>query len=368
MSNLAFNFDATYGITNGSAWLQQRRGLIDSLHRGNIITFDRYKKLISQDWDELEFPLAEAKEDFARYPEAGEMILNNVGWQWSGDSQAANSLIPMLAPFAPDSDTWLWVVKQGQNENLHALSYSEIVRLAVPGGKAAIERIHNDYETMTRVRFIAEVFDHVIRTGAKITLGMVDLASDEASDALMLALGAIFIFERVQFMASFANTAAIQYGQMFTPVCQTVRKIAFDEWNTHIPQCRYMLEQEMKVPQRAASMDRIRPMLRNLLEEVVSNEVAWNNRQFSISHKVTRGMAAKMSEDFIYYAATDSNDLMQLGANVPYVGANPLPFMTKWLDPNSEQQASMEAKGTNYLLNMFRQSGGNTTFSTDDIG
>lgn len=359
--NLAFNQNAKYGFNNGSFFLQGARGLIDSVHRQDETTFNRYKLLKKQDWDENEYPLIDARRDYLRYPKEGQMMNNNIGWQWSGDSAAANSLIPMMAPFMPSSDTWLWFVKQGENENLHALSYSECVKIAVPDGLNEIQRIHGDLETMRRVSFITEVFDHVIRTGAKITLGMVDYDSDEASDALMLALGAIFCLERGQFMPSFGNTAALYYQHKFTPIAETVRKIAQDEWNTHIPQIRFLIQHELKFKQRQDSLRRVQPLLTKLTEEVIFNEVAWNKRQFEIGGEQL-GFTEQMGADYAYYAGTDIANELGLDINFKVVVKNPLPFMDSFFDLNRERKASMEMKGGNYQTVNAQRDDGTTKF------
>lgn len=351
--NLSFNENADYsGNNNGSWFLTGGRGLIDSINRPDPTTFNRYKLLKSQDWDENEFPLIESKKDFLNpdLAEETEMMINNIGWQWGGDSTAANSMIPMLAPFNPTSDAWLWIVEQGRNECLHALSYAEIVKIAVPDGVRVIRRIHDDFDTMRRMRFITEVFDKVIRIGSKITLGQIALDSEEASDALMLALCAIYIFERGQFMPSFANTAALYYGQKFMAVTQTVRKIAIDEFGTHIPQIKFFIEQELRLAARRESLKRVTPILEKLAEEVTYNEVQWNKRQFSIGGSKLLGMSESMAEDFIYYGMTDIRTTVGIHPNIKIVTHNPLPFMDKWLDLNTEQKASMEVKGSNYLV------------------
>ncbi len=347
MTNVAFNKDAVYAFNAGSMFLQGTRGLIDSVHRSDETTFRNYKLLKKQDWDENEYPLLAAREDFLNYPKEGEMMKNNIGWQWGGDSAAANSIVPMFAPLMPSSDAWLWLSKQGENENLHALSYSECVRISVPDGMAEITRIHRDADTMRRVGFITEVMHKVITTGAKITLGMIDHRSEEASDALMLGLGGVYILERCQFMPSFANTAALYYGHRFTPIGDTVRKIAIDEWGTHIPQVRFFLEHELQFAERQASLRRIKPLLTKVLEEVTHNEVLWNARQFAIGGDKLC-FTESMGADYSYYAGTEVAEHIGLDPNFKQVLKNPLPFMDNFLDLNRERKASMEQKGGNY--------------------
>lgn len=345
--NLAFNKDAVYTFNQGSMFLGAPRGLIDSVHRADETTFNRYKLLKKQDWDENEYPMEEARLDFIRHPKEGLMMKNNIGWQWSGDSAAANSIIPIVAPFAPISDAWLWFVKQGENENLHALTYSEAVRISVPDGMNEIQRIHNDLDTMRRAEYVTKVLDHVIRIGARITLGDIKRDSEEASDALMLLLSAFFILERCQFMPSFLNTAVLFFQHKFKPVAQAIRKIAIDEWGTHIPQIRFMIQHELKFPERQASMQRIRPIVTKLLEEVVLNEVAWNQHQFRIGGELL-GMTEQMGDDYAYYAGADVANELGLFPEFKKVTKNPAPIMDNFLDPNREKQASMEGKGTNY--------------------
>lgn len=354
--NLAFNQDAEYSFQKGSMFLQGQRGLIDSVHRVHQEVFDTFKLLKRQDWDENEFPLIDARNDFLRYPKHGEMMKNNIGWQWSGDSAAANSLVPMVAPFQPCSDAWLWYVRQADNENLHALSYSECVKISVPDGMREITRIHKDNHTMMRVTHITDVFDKVMKIGAHMQLGNIDYRSEEASDALMLMLCAIFCLERQQFMPSFANTAALFFQSMFVPIGQTVQKIAVDEWGTHIPQIRRIVQHELTIPERRASLKRIEVQVRNLIEEVAHNEVAWNARQFQIGGEQV-GMTEQMGADYEYYAATDVANELGIKTNVPVITRNPLPMMDNFLDLNREQKAAMESKGSNYqTVNVKRDS------------
>lgn len=347
IENLAFNQEAKYGFNNGSCFLNGGRGLIDSVHRSDPTTFNRYKLVKSQDWDENEYPMEEARQDFLRHPNEGRMMKNNIGWQWSGDSAAANSIIVAVAPFQPISDAWLWFVKQGENENLHALSYSEAVKISVPDGLMEIQRIQKDADTMRRVEYVTKVLDHVMRTGCKIMLGEIRPDSEEASDALMLFLGTVFILERCQFMPSFLNTAMLFYQNMFKPVAQTIRKIAIDEWGTHIPQMRWFLQHELQFANRRASMDRVRPILTKLLEEVINNEVSWNSMQFAIGGEQL-GMTEQMGADYAYYAGTDAALEMGLKPDLKQVVKNPAPIMDNFLDLNREKQASMEGKGANY--------------------
>lgn len=361
MSNLSFNQDAVYQFHDGSMFLQGPRGLIDSVHRRDQTTFDRFKLLKRQDWDELEFNLLSSREDFMRYPAEGEMMKRNIGWQWSGDSTAANSLIPMMAPFQPNSDAWLWICRQGDNENLHALSYSECVKISVPDGIQEIKRIHEDYETMKRISYVTEVFDHVIRIGARMTLGDISYTSDEASDALMLALGAILIMERCQFMPSFGNTAALAASQKFMSIGDTVRKIAVDEWGTHIPQVKYFIHHELQTPQRRESLRRVKHTLTHLLEEIIRNEVIWNEHQFQLGGEQL-GFTQAMGEDYAYYAATDVATHMGLKPNIRQVTKNPLPLMDSFLDLNRERKASMEAKGGNYQTVFATREAGQMSF------
>ena len=347
LENLAFNTNAVYTFQNGSMFLGGQRGLIDSIHRSDATTFNRYKLLKAQDWDENEYPMEEARAEFLRYPKEGEMMKNNIGWQWAGDSSAANSLIPLIAPFQPNSDAWLWFVKQGENENLHALSYAESVRISVPDGMREIQRIHNDNDTLRRVEYVTKVLTHVMRVGCRMQLGEIAHDSDEASDALMLGLSAVFILERCQFMPSFLNTAILFYQPKFMPIAQTIRKIAIDEWGTHIPQIRYILEYELQFANRRASMQRIRPIVEKLLDEVIFNEVSWNTRQFAIGAELL-GATEQMGADYAYYAGTDVASQLGLTPSFKTVTKNPAPIMDKFLNLNREKRASMEGKGANY--------------------
>ncbi len=194
---------------SGSLFLENNRGLVDSINRPHQQIFDYFKKLKSLDWDEHEFELEKCALEFKTKPaHLCFKMIQTLAWQWEADSVAANAIVPMAAPFVSDSDLWLAYMRIGDNEGLHALSYSEIVKYGLGESANVLREVVENTESAKRLETVTKVLRHVQIVGAKLTIGLIKETDQEARDAVMLFVAAMLVLERVQFMVSFAATFA----------------------------------------------------------------------------------------------------------------------------------------------------------------
>ena len=336
---------------NGSVFLEGERGLVDSINRPHQEIFDLYKKLKKLDWDEHEFELEKCVNEFKTKPEhLSFKMIQTLAFQWEADSSASNTIVPMAAPFVSDSDLWLAYQRIGENEGLHGLAYSEIVKYGMDDAtKAMMEVVQNRYAA-NRLRVVAEAFADVQKIGNNIKSGVISRNSDEARQGAMLFSTALMVLERIQFMISFATTFAIGEIDSFMPIVDTVQKIFTDEYTVHIPVGKYVIRNQIAIPSYKKATDDIWPIAEKMISEVLKSELDWNYNHLFADGQQLAGVTPKMFEDWALYAVNDVYELF--GRSNPHrvVSKNPLPYMNDWSDINKNQGSPQEVRRGNYFL------------------
>ncbi len=353
-----FDVNRTLEPKSKSLFLENKPGLLDSIHRPHPELFRLYKLLKSMDWDELEFKLHLCQAEFLTLPKnITTPMINTLAWQWEGDSVAAHSIVPVIAPFVSDDDLWLAYGRIGDNEGLHALSYSEIVKYGLSGDPAVrMREVLENIDSLKRLSTVANAMAMVDEIGTKIKRNEISRDSDEAIDAAMLFEVTMLGLERIQFMQSFGVTFAIGELGALMPIVETVQKIAMDEYTVHVPVSKYVIQNERTVPRSIKSLERIRPTAEKILGEILKSELEWNQTMFAGENTEIAGVTPKMFEDWIYFSNTDVYNT--LGWDNPYrvVSKNPLPYMDDWLNINKNQGSPQEKRGGNYLLGGIEKS------------
>lgn len=366
IDRMIFDIKREYAPTQ-SIFLQNFPGLLDSINRPHPKLFSWYKQLKAGDWDENEFNLISCQEEFLTVkPSIVNRMTTTLAWQWEGDSAAAHSIAPVIAPFVSCDEAWLCYQRISDNEGLHALSYSEIVKLGLgPDAKKNMADVLSNLDSLKRLRTVANALGHVKKVGARLTLGLITPEDDEAIDAALLFAGTMLCLERIQFMQSFATTFAIGELNMFIPIVSTVGKIATDEYSIHVPVGKYIIQNERTVARSIKSLERIRPMMENIIQEVTASEIEWNRLQHQSGEDLP-GMTEGMFEDFILYGTNDVYNTFGWTNPNRIVARNPLPFMDDWIDLNRNQKAPQEEKGGNYMLSSVIDGGG-AVLNVDDL-
>ena len=369
LDSSVFNLNRDYTPSNRSVFLQSEFGLLDSINRSHPELFDLYKRQKRLDWDENEFNLEACQKEFQQRPKhICEKMLLTLSWQWEGDSVAAHSVAPVVAPFLSDDDAWLAYQRISDNEALHALSYSEIVKLGLGGdSRQRMKEILDNQAPIARLQVVANSMAKVKKIGARLILGEISRDSDEAIDAALLFTSTMLGLERLQFVKSFAVTCGIGELGAFMPIVDTVAKILTDEWTVHIPVGKYVITNERQVPRSIKSFERIRPTVEKLIADIVKSELTWNYQFLHADGKELPGLTPKMLEDWLYFGVTDLYQLFGWPNPHREVYNNPLPFMEDWLDINKNQNSPQEKKSGNYLLGGIVNSSQNTDFDVDDL-
>jgi ribonucleoside-diphosphate reductase beta chain len=333
-----------------SLFLGEAPALYDSINVTYPTLFKLYKEQKASDWSEDEIDLEQSRIDMLTCPpEVREIMVENLALQWEADSIAARSIAPLFAPFVTNSEYWAALLKVSEIEVLHALTYSEIVRVCMANPNEIFERIMKNDAIIGRMEVVSKAFDDLSHAGAKYKLGLID--DNRAYEIVMRAVVALYCLERLQFMVSFAATFGVVEAGYFQGIGKLVQKIMQDERYIHAEVGKYAIKAELATERGKEWFSKNEMAVRTILEEVRHSEYQWNDHLHSNGRKVA-GFSHIQCVDWIDYNAQDVYEVF--GFEPPRkIAKNPLKYMENWLDLNKTQNANQEGDQANYRLNII---------------
>jgi len=349
-----FNVSRTYA-SGGSFFLQEKRGLVDTINGQHEGLEKLYKLLKKQDWDEHEFDFITCKPEFAT-AEEGEYraMISTIAWQWEADSVAAHHIVPLMAPFVSNESLWALYMEINRNEIVHGRTYSEIVKLSFDNPASVMDEILADTDALRRMRAVANAFGKLLVVGQKLVRGEIDRNSDEARDAIMLGVGTLYILESIQFMASFAVTFAYGNAGKYTQIAKAVQKICADECGIHVRAGEEILKNELATPEGQASWARIRQDLSLVFAEVSENEHNWiDNKLHADPAFQIPGTTREGFHDWVRFCELRTNELLKLDVYLDETPIELMDYIPIWVDLNTNQGSPQEAREGNYHLGGF---------------
>ncbi len=335
-------------------FLGEPSGLLDTVNDPHPKLWDFWRSLRSLDWDTNEFDFSPCLLEFKQGdPMVAQAMIQNLGWQWEGDTMAANSIMAVGNHFVTNSALkviWDQIVA---NENLHSTTYSEIVRYSFDSPNEVLNDVLGVKDAMARMEPIGRVMGESYRTGLKVSLGIIDRNSDEAYSAAFLFTVALFLLERVHFMGSFAVTGGIAQTGAYMPICKAVQRIAQDEAEVHVNVGKYIIQYEMSTPRGRACWKSHRQVIDDMCAEVMTSEMRWRNFQRD-SGSIIPGVGWDEIGQYIRYNVADAMDLLERPVDFKAPLEMPLPYMTKWLDVAATQASPQEQDNGQYRVNVVR--------------
>ena len=353
MNASIFNFDKTdYGTS--PLLLGQPAGLADSLNKPYPKIFELYKKLKSLDWDELEFDFTTCKKEFKTCePHIYDKMIKTIAWQWEADSEVSRSVSAIGANFTSDTHLWgLWQ-RIGDNEQTHALTYSEIVKNSFDDPNVVLQEVLNAQEARIRLKPLTDNLAHAYTISHKLALGLVSRFSEEAYEAAILFVVSLYILERIQFMASFAVTFSIAKTGLFMPIGKAIQKICQDEYEIHARADLEILRIELGTPRGQAMIEKLRPRIQHMADLTLAAEKEWCDYAFSDDQELP-GLDADKLFNFTLYCADEVYTVLGLDkSGYVFPEKNPLPFLKEWFNIGDVQSSPMEEKLGNYMRGMI---------------
>lgn len=330
-------------------------GLLDSINRRHPDSFAHYKNLIDLQWAEDEFPHQKSMVELeAASQEDRDIVIDTLAWQWETDSVIARILGVVINSFVTDSDILLGYGRIIDNENLHALSYSEIARTAFADPHEMLNRVLANEEAHSRLIEPALIFEEARVAALKYGLGM--LTATEVLPTALLFFATLPTLERAQFMPSFAVTFAFGEQGRFRSIANTVQKICQDEFEVHVPFNKGVFLKIISTPEGRNAFDKIYPRIIKLLNAVNASEAQWVDHLF----RGRRGIVGLTRDGLLAYNNHSASDMalffgIEDRVNFPIVRDNPLPYMDEWVNISLTQKSPQEEDPNQYKLNIVER-------------
>ena len=325
----------------------QKPGVFDSINRKYPRLFELFEMLKKIDWRHDEIDLTQTRMDLISTPnKIREIMLFNLAYQWELDSVASRSIAPLFAPFISNSEFWQMISKQSENENLHSLTYSEIIRNCISDPTEIFNIVMHNKEVINRGKRVSKVFAELQEIGAKYILNQI--SKEEAMPYVLKGVCALYALERIEFMSSFACTFALGEQQLFVGAARLVQKIAEDE-QIHTVMGKETIKILKSDPLWEAMFLVYEDEIKSIVKDILDAEYQWNKYIFSEDRSIV-GLTTSLLNSWTEYNAQQVYDTLQLDLPFTRINENPLPWMDEWLDINLTQNANQESENANYTL------------------
>lgn len=338
-------------------FLGQPMGLFDSVNKNYPKIFQRYKKLKSLDWDENEFPFASCNQEFKTASRNDyDMMIRTLAWQWEADTVAARHIAPVVAPFVTSTELWTAWLRVSDNEALHALTYSEIVRNSFDNPQEVFEEILKVQESFQRLSTVAKVMEETYVMSHKLALGMVDRDAQSTYEQIFKFVVALWCLERIQFMSSFAVTFSFADDGMYLPIGKAVQKICQDEFEIHQRLDKDILDYEITTTRGYLAYTNQRHVIQSMIDEVVSSELTWLETYLYANGRTRPNLSLADAKAWTLFNAKPVYEYFYLDCPA-HLGQlpekNPIEWINEWIDIGRIQGAAQEEKLGGYFLGGF---------------
>ncbi|WDS62023.1 ribonucleotide-diphosphate reductase subunit beta [Pseudomonas phage D6] len=360
-------------------------GLLDSIHTHYPDLWELFLFLRQQDWSWFEFPFEQCMAEFANAEKdeatkvVKDMMIKTLAWQWEADSVASRSIVGILANVVTDSRVWAGYVRINDNENVHALTYSEVVRNSFENPDVIKDEMMAVEEAQARMKAVADVMHRAHRASHMYALGMVENNQELYNDIYMYFI-ALYFLERIQFMASFAVTFTIGKAGCYQPIADAVRKICMDEYNIHAKYGEAVIRHLHRTERGKLAYEQCRQRIIDLAIEITRTECGWI-RHLHEGGKELLGSSERRLMNWSLFSADypfsflDVKDAVveqygeafekDFGFPLVFPEKNPLPFMEEYIDLYANQASPQEQDNPAYEVNQTTRIGEQEVYELD---
>jgi ribonucleoside-diphosphate reductase beta chain len=326
--------------------------LFDSINKRYPKIWELYKTLKKNDWDENDFNFSSCNTEFKTCsPVVYDMMIRTLAWQWQADSIASRSLMPIVAPFVSSSELWAIWGRVADNEVVHSLTYSEIVRSSFDYPDKILAQIIEMNAKTKRSNCVSRVMEKTYQKSHELSMGLIEKDQAVYNDIFMF-VAALYCLEAIQFQSSFFVTFAIGDSGLFLPIAKAVQKIANDEYTIHSVLDKTILDYELRTPTGLMAFNQCRTLIEELVNEVVQLELDNVDTLFSEGRELS-GVNAELLKQWVLFCAKPVYEFFAIDAPHELPAKNPAHFMEAWLQIDKIAPSPQEERGGAYLVGGF---------------
>lgn len=330
----------------------QARGVFNTLTTAHPRIERLFKKQKSQDWDEQEtLENNDAKILFQTMnSDLVEPMIRTLGFQWETDTVAGRT-IAIFASFAATYDQLFEIyMRIADNENLHARTYSEIIKMSFDDPEKVLTKILSARQSLQRLSKAGEVFSKTINLLCEVRLG-IKQKDENYYKQLYLFIVTLYCVERIQFLSSFAITFCYGDNGLFMEIANSVKLICRDEYEIHCRLGKYLLKSFAEDADSLEGKMLASSEVKNIIDEVYNAEI--NSLEYQLETVKDNGLFGFSIEDFKSWVNYCSAEVYKdLGVEPPFKisDTHKLKYMDDWVVNDNFQQAPQEEDVTNYIF------------------
>lgn len=330
---------------------EQGVGVLDSINKRFPDIWKNYKTMKKLDWDENEFDFGRCIQDFKTCDKSTyDMMIKTLAFQWEADS-VASRVSPIAGSIVTSSELWCAWQRISDNEVVHGLTYSEIVRNSFENPRDILNEIMKVEQTFSRLNIVHKTLDEISKAAHLYAAGEKENDQEMYNHCFMFAV-TMLVLERIQFMSSFAITFAICNTGLFEQIGKAVQKIAQDELEVHCELDKHVINNEMKTERGKKAYEQLLPKIKAMIEEVRDSEHVWVDYLFSEGRSLV-GVNAEMVKRWADYNCGFVTRFLGIEVDFKTPKENPLKFMNNWLDISSQQNSNQETPNNQYKVNVI---------------
>lgn len=348
--SLVHNGDRNYN--DRYIFLGEPLGLSDTVHCHHMELKQLYRTAISQVWSDDEFDFTPCLKEFAKKDDNAGIMIDTISFQFLADSVVSHALLPLFAPFFSNSEAEACFAFNTYCEVIHSFSYAEIVRNSFVNPEEILQNMATDENALARLAPVVKVLEEFEAIGHLYAQGKV--TKEEVFPILYKGMTAVYLLERINFIASFAITFGLGEMGMFLPIANCVKKICADEIGVHSRVDEYCLRhmrEEMHYWKDWKNNEEFQRELTDIIDSVENCEITWTD--FIFKDRTIVGLTPELVKDWVRFNVQMLKRSMDLPFEVK-VKENPLPWMNNWLSLNKFQNAPQEIEKSDYAVGAMK--------------
>lgn len=318
-------------------------------------------------WRPEEFPLQKDRADYLKLrPEQKHIFTSNLKYQIMLDSVQGRGPGLAFIPYCSLPELESAMIAWEFMEMVHSYSYTYIIKNVYADPTEVFDTIIDDKRILERASSVTESYDDFIQSAQSygssdlwrfnnegVTLGKDELY--EVKRKLYRAIMNVNILEGIRFYVSFACSFAFGELQLMEGSAKIIKKIAIDE-ALHLNLTQNILTKWRKGddPDMVKIAADEEGWSYAMFDRAVNEEKRWAQYLFKDGSMI--GLNEKLLHNYIEWNA--NRRMKAIGFKPAYdiaLSADPLPWMSKWLNSKNEQVAPQEENITSYIVGGINQ-------------
>lgn len=326
-------------------FLGEDLGFADSINQPYPQLEALYDKQMSFIWNHTEVDLTQDRQDMITAPAATtELMVENILWQSMADSIASRAIGSVLTKYVSNQALQDWYNAVILFETIHAKTYLHIIKQCFTDPNEVLKRGYRNLEIVKRSNILIDSFDEL--AGADPDT----LPKEKMQELVLFCVIAMYLLERVNFMASFAITFAIGERSIYQGITQDVTLICRDEM-LHAKGGEVVLR--LLRNQWPDTYKALLPKIEAVFYALRQGEHDWTDHAFSNGRSVV-GTNANRIKAYVDYNLIEVANVLGITSYTTEYVENPLPYMDNYTDSSNVQAAAQEIQLTNYLVNSVK--------------